>query len=580
MKHAKLFSLGLCSLLLLNMAFFFVRAETEKTHGGTLIAVIPTDPRTLNPATTTSMDTQGPISGVMESLISVDWNFDPQPMLAQSWEISDDGLTYTFHLVQNATWHDGISFTSADVKFTFEEVTRSYHPTGKSVFACLDHVETPDDYTAVVKLKYPFAPLMKCFLGYIGYILPKHLYEGTDILTNPYNEKPVGTGPYIFEEWVKGSHITIKRNPDYWGRGTENKPYLDRIKTVIIPDPAARITAIEAGDVDFIHYHAVPLTEVAEGGKFTQNPDITIVWGRGMGTVFSIFFNHNSDIMKDHRVREALYRATDVDEIFLGAFSGVGARRDGPFSDLWGAYFNSDADARSEYGYDLEMAGHLLDNAGYPKGSDGIRFSISIAYYTTSTGAGTPEILKEQWKKIGVTLDLNTMDYATFLDVVFRSPREDTTGKDLTYIGYATGPDPQIGIERMYHSKYMDNGTWHNPGNIDYPEIDLLWDAAAVEANDTKRKEMYYDLQDTIVDLLPAIYISQQRYPCVIRNEFQDVITQPLDYNEPYLEAYWTLATQAEPETDWWGENWAYVVAAAIVIVVIITAVTVYKKRK
>ena len=213
--------------------------QERPRYGGTFIVGSGGDPVTLNLATDFSTIDTLAASSIYNMLVKSDADLNPQPDLAESWKVSNDGLTYTFQLVKNATWHDGKPFTSADVKFTFAEVLKKYHPRGSVVLNSVESIETPDPHTVVFKLKQPFDPLMK-FIGNEAFIIPKHLYENTDILKNPYNLKPIGTGPFVFKEWKKGSHIALERNPSYFKKG---KPYLDKIIIKVVPDASSRMIA-------------------------------------------------------------------------------------------------------------------------------------------------------------------------------------------------------------------------------------------------------------------------------------------------------------------------------------------------
>jgi len=151
-------------------------------------------------------------SGV-RCLIRQDFNLAPQPSLAEKWDVSADGKVYTFHLVRNAKFHDGKPLTSADVKFTIESIILPYHNQGKDHFGIVDKIETPNSYTIVFRLKRPFAPFMQGLTTDGAPIFPKHLWEGTEIRKNQYGLKPIGSGPFIFKEWARGSHFTLERNP-------------------------------------------------------------------------------------------------------------------------------------------------------------------------------------------------------------------------------------------------------------------------------------------------------------------------------------------------------------------------------
>ena len=242
MKH-----LATAALLALTTAFAAQADEPQK--GGTLNMVVQPEP----PTVMLGLNRLGPVSFVgskmYEGLITFAPDMTPQPLLAKSWEISEDGLTYTFHLREGVKWHDGEPFTSADVIYSFSDFLPQAFSRTKRVMSFVGEMTAPDDHTVVFKLREPYAAFLIIFEVTGGTMVPKHIYEGTDIFKNPANEHPIGTGPFKFDEWSKGSHIHLVRNDDYWQEG---KPYLDDLYFRIIPDANSRAIAFEQGQVDLL----------------------------------------------------------------------------------------------------------------------------------------------------------------------------------------------------------------------------------------------------------------------------------------------------------------------------------------
>ncbi len=147
------------------------------------------------------------------------------------------------------TWHDGKPFTSADVAFSVLEIWKKYHSRGRSTFANVVAADTPDPLTVVWRLSRPAPYIISALASIESQILPRHLYAGTDILTNPHNVAPVGTGPFRFVEWKRGQYVALARNPNYWDKG---KPYLDRVIFRLLPDAASLSTALETGEAQFV----------------------------------------------------------------------------------------------------------------------------------------------------------------------------------------------------------------------------------------------------------------------------------------------------------------------------------------
>jgi peptide/nickel transport system substrate-binding protein len=213
-------------------------------RGGSMTIMFAVEPPMLLSLINTSSLTCS--AKVTEGLLWYDHELKPHPQLATDWTVSPDQKTYTFTLRQSVKWHDGQEFTSADVAASLAILKKS-HPRGRSTFAHLAEVQTPDDHTVVLKLDAPIPYLIKGFAAAETPIIPKHLYDGTDPFTNANNSAPIGTGPFRFKEWVRGEHVIYERNADYWD---SPRPHLDQLVVKFIPDPASRSAALESGDVD------------------------------------------------------------------------------------------------------------------------------------------------------------------------------------------------------------------------------------------------------------------------------------------------------------------------------------------
>src|SRR6266478_2963303 len=227
--------------LLALLAGGAVPAAAQPRAGGTLTIVQGAEPATLVSAVNTSTFIGTVSTKIHEGLLDYDFDLKPRPVLAESWTVSPDGKTYTFKLRRGVTWHDGKPFTSADVKFSLEEIWKKLHPRGRVTFNKVIAVDTPDASTVVIRLSDPTPMMLAAFSSYESQVLPKHVYEGKDFTTHPALNAPIGTGPFVFKEWKKGDFIRLEKNPSYWDKG---KPYLDAIVIRIIPDAAARAAAL------------------------------------------------------------------------------------------------------------------------------------------------------------------------------------------------------------------------------------------------------------------------------------------------------------------------------------------------
>ena len=380
------------------------QAGKQPVSGGTLIVGLGADAPTVNPALSSGIPDQLIGCSVYQGLtqMSAD-DLQAQPLLAKSWTVSPDGLTYDFQL-NAAKWHDGQPFTSEDVRFSLLEVNSKMSALFASAGRLIDTVETPAADRVVIKLKQPFGPLLlslACSGG--GAILPAHVFKGTNIPANPAStEKPVGTGPFKLTEWKRGDTIRLKRNADYW---EPKKPYLDEVVLRIMPQPAARLQALQAGEVDFIPGYYFSLSNLAVVRK---DPRIQLVTsGFPPGSTF-IFLNDTRKPLDDPKVRQALFVATNRDYLIKTAWSGDGRVSTKPFNDAikWAA--NPDVDYTKTYAFDPKRANEMLDAAGLKKDAKGVRFPINLVYGADNTEFGqAAAALKSMWKDVGVDVTLS-----------------------------------------------------------------------------------------------------------------------------------------------------------------------------
>ncbi|MBW8852934.1 MAG: ABC transporter substrate-binding protein, partial [Bradyrhizobium sp.] len=289
-------------------------------RGGQLIVGQSPEPTLLTSAITVAGPTQVVSGKIFDGLLSYDNNLNPRPQLAQSWTISADGLAYTFKLRPGVTWHDGKPFTSADVAFSVLDVWKKYHSRGRATFANVTAVDTPDPLTAIWRLSKPAPYILSALASIESQILPKHLYAGTDILTNPHNVAPVGTGPFRFAEWKRGQYIALTRNPNYWDKA---KPYLDRVIFRILPDASSAATALETGEIHLVSGVSVAYSDLGR---------ISRVW------------------------------------------YGYGKVATGPVPPSLTQFYTTDVPS---YPFDPEKAKQLLDQAGLKPNAAGVRLSIT-----------------------------------------------------------------------------------------------------------------------------------------------------------------------------------------------------------
>lgn len=392
---------GAAMALTLPLAAVAAQAATKPTpkirYGGTLV-VASGDPGSLNPAITSSGQAH-PVTGhIFNGLIRLDRDFNAKPDLARRWRVSKDGTTYTFNLATNARWHDGRRFTSADVKYTYEEVLLKFHPRTRTLADLIKRITAPRPDLVVFKLKRRYAPFISWLDEDNGAILPKHLYEGTDPLANPVNLKPVGTGPFMLESYTRGDRVVLVRNPRYF---KARLPRLDRLVFRVMQSAQAA-QAFDAGEVDVFMFPSGP-----DVLRFRGKRNITITErGReGNARVVPLILNTKREPFDDVRVRQAMAYALDKKFIAETAYAGVLAPATSPLTRHIRWAYTSKV---QQYPRNLARARALLDRAGVRPGGEGVRFRTSLIFDTAF--ARQAELIKAQLGDVGIAVDLQLME--------------------------------------------------------------------------------------------------------------------------------------------------------------------------
>jgi len=496
-------------------------AAQEPRRGGTAIVVVGADPAILNPDV--SVGVPDVLTGCMlyDGLVRFAEGFRIVPSLAKSWEIAPDGLTYTFHL-DAATWSDGKPVTSEDVKFTLLEVSSKFGSKFIAPGKAIKEIDTPDPLTAVIRLSKPFGPfLFSLACEQNAAILPAHVFRGTDILKNPASQtQPVSQGPFRLTEWVRGDHLTLVRNPDYWTKG---QPYLDRIIVKIIPDSAARLLALQAGEVDYIDQYYFPLSA---HDLLQRDPRFSLK-EVSYPSMDLIILNTRKAPLDQAKVRQALLTAIDRNYLLKNVFLGTGQLGRSIIDTRLGWAYNPAVDYEKLYAYDPARAAALLDEAGLKPGSDGVRMTIRLAFDT-----GRPEYtslaqaLQRHWQAAGVKTVLEGAERPVVLKRVYSD-----YDFDATLQNYSTSGDPALGISRAYHGESIKQGqTFNNASGYSNKEVDELFDHGRDAATEEKRAKYYFKVQEVLARELPVLTIHQQAQIGVssvqLRNQWKAAVYQ------------------------------------------------------
>lgn len=464
----------------------------EPTSGGTLTYAFRNESPTLVATNNTSGTawTVGP--KIFDALLQYRDDMTPEAQLATQWEVSPDGLRYRFTLRQGVKWHDGHDFTSADVAFSINFL-KVAHPRGRSTFSSVIDIETPDPLTATIVLDKPAPYLLSALAATESPIIAKHIFEGSDPASVPRDDQLIGTGPFVFKEYVRGNYIILERNAAYWNAP---KPYLDRIVFRFITEAAARSAAFQSGDVDIGDAGSVPLGDI-EQISGSPNLGVETKAYAYSGSQYQLIFNFDNPYLKNQKVRRAIAHAIDLNVIVDTVFYGFAAVSPSPVSVTLPSFVDP---AIKPYAVDLDRANKLLDEAGYPRKGGQARFSLRLLF-NPAQDKRLAEYFRQALRSIGIDAAIESYDFATYVKVVYSDRAFDLTSENLN-----NAFDPTVGVQRVYWSKNFKVGLpFSNAAHYANPEVDRLLESAAREPDADKRRSLFFDFQRLIIDDVPAI---------------------------------------------------------------------------
>jgi peptide/nickel transport system substrate-binding protein len=476
--------------------------------------------QTLNPIL--SNETEGTWRAMMmfDPLIQLHpTTFEPFGRLASDWEVSEDGLTYTFFLRDDATWHDGQPVTAEDVAFTVHAIlSPDYTGPDYSSWSGLvgaeevhsgqatqaEGVKVIDDHTVSFTLKEPNAPFLVDTLASKPFIpIPKHILEGEDIPNSNFNIAPVGNGPYKFVSWEIGDTFIMEANPDWWG----GEPRIKRVIHRNIPDSQTLVVALEAGEIDASLY---ALPTVAETLKAKENLEVIIV---PFDFPNGFKYNLNHPVLKELAVRKAIAHAVDTDTFAETFLLGLGAPGLGPVAPGIWAYNEN----LKPYEYNPELAMQLLDEAGWvDSDGDGIREKDGTpAVIIAETNSGN--VMREDFctytqaalLEIGIDWQCEFKEWSV---IVNDASTGDFEAIQPQWAGASVEP------HELYTAFHTEGS--NNLGGYSNPEVDQLLEAGRVTIDQAKRKEIYDRVQEIVMEELPVSYDWYRPFIHVVDKKF------------------------------------------------------------
>jgi len=541
----------------------------EPKPGGNVVVTTTTDPGGLNPAITTQGGVHLVCGSIFNGLVAQDFDLNPVPDLAEHWDVSPDGRIYTFHLSKTAEFHDGKPVTSEDVKFTFEQLLLKYHSrTRASVGDRLRQISTPDAHTVIFEFNRPYAAFLQLIDVTNAPVMPKHLYENTDPLTNRHNTNPIGSGAFKFQEWAKGDRITLVKNEKYF---KTDKPYLDRIVYKVMPSAATAAIAFENGEADYF-LNPSPL----DLQRLSKMPDVVINdKGReGFATVETVVLNLNRAPLFDVRVRRAMAHTIDKNYIVEKIVFGMGKAATSPISSLLKWAHNPNL---PKYERNLLLAGQMLDEAGYKPNVDGVRFHLKTIY--PASYAKIIEALSDQLRKVGIILDLHQLEFNAAVDAVYI--KKDF---DVGFASFENGPDPDIGVKRTVVSSNIGAIPFSNGASYRNPRVDELFELAASETDRQKRAAYYFEAQEILVRDVPYLWLYEPQSGAAYKSGLQGMYVWSAKSNVYFAQDAWWLDGKNSNgnSSGAFGQRRLYffLIIGAIILIAVIAILAKRKKRR
>ncbi len=481
--------------LALFSSFFFMSC-IGKNSKDVLRINVSSEPDSFFPWESAAADTAAIYYNIFDGLLSFDEKGALHPALAESYEISDDKLTYTFHLRQGVKFHNGADFSSADCIYTYENLAGLNGNSVKSdsMARDVDSISAPDSHTFIVKTKVPmggFLALNICPILPVGY-------------TN-HAEHPVGTGAYKFVEYQLHQKVVLEKNENYWNK--ENEPKIARIEIYVMSDENAILSALQSKQLDVGQMLSADNAK-ALAEKFQ-------IFSAPQNMVQILGLNNSVKPLDNILVRQAISMAINKDEIIEGAMGGCGTKLYSNFSPLLGTYYN---DRLSDvYKNDINQAKSLLASAGYGNGFE-LEITVPGNY---RIHVDTAQIIAKQLEKIGVRCKIKTVEWTTWLDQVYTK-----FDYQATVIAFAGKLDPAE-VLRRYYSSYKRNFTRYNN-----PVFDETFDKAERETDISKRIKYYKYCQELLTKSAPAVFISDPNNTLLLRKDVRGFEIYPvLFYN-------------------------------------------------
>ena len=509
--RTRLAVLAVLAVLAALAALGLVTSASAAPPKDAIVIGLVAEPVTMDPPQITDLNSARVTKRIFEGLVAQELgSYKLVPGLAQSWDISKDGLTYTFKLRPNVKFHDGTPFNAEAVKFVFERQLNDkgpYYATGtypyvKGFLGNVAGVEVLDAGTVQIKLKAPLAP----FLQYLAHqslfmFSPESLKKwGKDVVKHP-----VGTGPFKLDAWEPGVRVVLARNDEYWG----GAPKIRQAIYVPIVEAQARLVALKTGDIDLTM--DVPPDSLDE---LRRDPNVVVAESNS-SAVWYVMLNTRHPILKDRRVRQALNHAVNKDAIIRDILRGTAIVSRGPMSPVYGTFYE---DNTARYPHDLDKARALLREAGHPNG-----FELTFLVPESGSGMQSPvemaTVIQANLAQIGVRAKIQTMEWGAYLRKYLEQP-------DMAEMSW----NPSIGDpdHMMYMLLSSDRfPPAFNAGYYQNDRVDDLLRRARTTVDEKARVPLYREAQKLVVEDAPWIFVDHGKQVIVHRKRVQGFKLHP-----------------------------------------------------
>jgi len=500
-------------------------AAQEPRRGGTLTVVYSVETHTLfapgggggNPLLISTK--------VLERLARLEDDGTFTPQLAEKWTVSPDGREYTFALRRNAKWHDGKPFTADDIVYNAIQHWKAF--AGNAALRAIESATAVDPHTVVIRFAGPTPEFLALasLSGTETQIIPKHVYDGTDIRQNPANNAPIGTGPFKVQEWRRGSHVQLVRNAEYWDSA---RPALDGIVVRYLQDPSARAAAFEVGEVDLgvgAPFPAPEMQRLEKTGKFQATDK------GGLQEYMVVEMNTRNPILADKRVRQAIAHAVDKQFVVDVMLSGYGRVATGPVPDAYRTFYNPDV---PKFAFDTKQAERLLDAAGHPKKGSAPRFELKLVvgpWYPENPRTGA--YIQQALEDVGIKVNLVTPDRAGAIKQIYQD-----WDFDLSISNNVAYADPLIRSTLLFTTPNIVKTPFRNASGYSNPTLDQLVEAAGNDMDAARRVASLKRFQSIVAEEVPVMVMAYKKN---------------MTFAQPYVRNH---STRPEWMFDSWKEVW------------------------